>query len=188
MINVTVSNRVYYVSNEISANNAAGGDGRSTNAFDTLAAADTAAAANDTIFVFSGISATTPLTGGIALKNGQKLLGQGVALTFPVFGTIVAAGSQPLVQSPADTITVLANTANGDRTGIEIRGLDLESTAGNAIDVTSAEHAEPRRADQREHHLGRGRWKASTSTRARPERPRSTSTATRSPPRAPAST
>ena len=76
-INVTVSNIVDYVSNEIGANNAAGGDGRSTDAFDTLAAAVTAAAANDTIFVFSGISATTPLTGGIALQNGQKLLRRG---------------------------------------------------------------------------------------------------------------
>ena len=36
---------------------------------------------------------------------------------------------------------MLANTANGDRTGVEIRGLNLASTGGNAIDVTSADAA-----------------------------------------------
>ncbi len=137
-INITVSNMVRYVNNQTGANNPAGGDGRSTDAFETLAEAETASAANDIIFVFNGLTGTTPLTGGIALKNGQKLLGEGVGLTVGTFGSIVAAGSQPRVQSAGTTVAVLANTVNGNRTGVEIRGLDLQSTAGNAIDVTSA--------------------------------------------------
>ena len=79
-IQITVTNRVWYVSNLIDPNNAAGGDGRSTDAFDTLTAAETASAANDIIFVFNGDSQTTPL-GGITLKNGVKLHGEGVGLT-----------------------------------------------------------------------------------------------------------
>jgi Bacterial Ig-like domain/Bacterial Ig domain/FG-GAP-like repeat len=138
-INITVSNMVWYVNNQTGANNpAAGSDGRSTNAFETLAAAGTASAANDIIFVFNGDSATTPLTGGITVKNGQKLHGEGIGLTVGSFVNIVAAGTRPQIESAGNTIAVLANTANGDRTGVEIRGLDLNSTAGNAIDVTSA--------------------------------------------------
>jgi hypothetical protein len=137
-INVTVSNRVWYVRDLVDGNNPAGGDGRSTDAFETLAAAATASQANDTIFVFTGNTATTPLTGGIALKSGVKLHGEGVGLTVGSFGTIVPVGTQPRVTAAANTVTVLANTANGDRTGVEIRGLDLTSTSGNAIDVTSA--------------------------------------------------
>ena len=139
-IQITVTNRVWYVSNQISPNNAAGGDGRSTDAFETLALAETASAANDIIFVFNGDSQTTAL-GGITLKNGVKLHGEGVGLTVGTFGTIVPAGTAPRLTSAGDTIVVLANTANGDRTGVEIRGLNLASTGGNAIDVTSADAA-----------------------------------------------
>jgi Bacterial Ig-like domain/Bacterial Ig domain/FG-GAP-like repeat len=137
-INITVSNMVWYVNNQTGANNQPGGDGRSTDAFETLAEAEATSAANDIIFVFNGLTGTTPLTGGIALKNGQKLHGEGIGLTVGSFVSIVPAGSQPRIQSAGNTVAVLANTANGDRTGVEIRGLDLRSTAGNAIDVTSA--------------------------------------------------
>lgn len=136
-VNITVANRVWYVNNEISANNQAGGDGRSTDAFETLAAASTASSANDIIFVFDGDSATTPLAGGIALKSGQKLHGEGVGLTVGAL-SLVPVGTRPRITSAADTVTVLANTANGDRSGVEIRGFDLTSTGGSAIDVASA--------------------------------------------------
>jgi hypothetical protein len=138
-INITVSERVWYVNNLIDADNPAGGDGRSTNAFDTLSGAEAASGANDIIFVFAGDTAATPLNPGITLQNGQKLHGEGIGLTVTGFGTFVPAGAQPkIASSTGNAVTVLANTANGDRTGIEIRGLDLASTTANAIDVTSA--------------------------------------------------
>ena len=137
-IQITVTQRVWYVSNQLGPNNAAGGDGRSTDAFETLTGAETASAANDIIFVFNGDSQTTPL-GGITLKNGVKLHGEGIGLTVGTFGTIIPAGTAPRLTSAGNTIVVLANMANGDRTGVEIRGLSLASTGGNAIDVTSAD-------------------------------------------------
>jgi hypothetical protein len=89
--------------------------------------------------VFAGDTATNPLDPGITLQNGQKLHGEGIGLTITGFGTLVPAGAQPkIASSTGNAVTVLANTANGDRTGIEIRGLDLASTTANAIDVTSA--------------------------------------------------
>ena len=67
----------------IDANNAGGGDGRSTNAFDSIAAFNAATTNNgDIIFVFRGNTGTTPLAGA-PLKDGQKLWGQGIGLTVP---------------------------------------------------------------------------------------------------------
>lgn len=139
-VNITVGDRVWYVNNETGPNNAAGGDGRSTDAFETLSAAASAAGEDDIIFVFNGASGTTPLTGGIALANGQKLYGEGVGLTVGSL-SLVAAGTQPRIASAGDAVTVLASTSNGNRTGVEIRGLNLASSAGNAIDVTATDAA-----------------------------------------------
>ena len=164
-IQVTVGPRVWYTGNQIGPNNAAGGDGRSTDAFDTLTAAETASAANDIIFVFNGDSQTTPL-GGITLKNGQKLYGEGIGLTVAPFGTIVPAGTAPQLTSAGNTIAVLANTANGDRTDVEIRGLSLASTGGNAIDVTTATPRPSAYGSARTRSPARPR-KASTSTTGR---------------------
>jgi large repetitive protein len=139
-VTFTIAEMVWYVNNQVGPNNPAGGDGRSIDPFETLTAAETASGVNHIIFVFNGDSQTTPL-GGITLKNGQKLYGEGIGLTIAPFGTIVPAGTAPQLTSAGNTIAVLANTANGDRTGVEIRGLSLASTGGNAIDVTSADAA-----------------------------------------------
>ena len=136
-VQINVGELVWYVDNQTGPNNAVGGDGRSTDAWETLAAAEAASTPNSTIFVFNGLTATTPLSGSIALKNGQKLLGEGVGLTIAGFPTLVPSGTRPRISSAGDAVTVVANTANGDRTGVEIRGLNLASTGGNAIDVSS---------------------------------------------------
>ena len=60
-VNITVGEVVWYVNNQTGPNNAAGGDGRSTNAWETLAAAEAASTPNSTIFIFNGLTATTPL-------------------------------------------------------------------------------------------------------------------------------
>lgn len=77
-INVNAQ-RVWYVKN-----NAAAGNGRSSNPFNTLAAGQTASAANDTIYVFAGDGTTTGQNAGITLKDGQRLIGEGVDLTVAV--------------------------------------------------------------------------------------------------------
>jgi hypothetical protein len=136
-VRVTVGTVVWYVRDVVDERNAAGGDGRSTDAFETLAAAETASLASHTIFVFAGETAQTPLAGGIALKNGQRLIGEAVGLTVAPHGTLVAAGGRPRVASATGDAVSVPATA-GARTGIEIRGLEIAAPAGNAVDVTSA--------------------------------------------------
>ncbi|MCZ7651395.1 MAG: tandem-95 repeat protein [Thermoanaerobaculia bacterium] len=142
-VNIEVGPVVWYVRDVVDANNPAGGDGRSTDAFETLAAAESASAASQILFVFRGDTGTTPLGGGIALKNGQKLWGEGIGLTLPSFGTLVPAGSRPVIGNTTvggNGVTILANTANGNRTDVEVRGLSLSGHT-NAVDVTAANAA-----------------------------------------------
>jgi hypothetical protein len=140
-VNVTVTNVVWYVRDVVDANNAAGGDGRSTNAFETLADAQTASGNGHYIYVFEGNTATTPLVGGIALKDGQKLWGQGIDLDLPGFPDVVTATNKPRLRTTtASTDVVTVPATAGNRQNVEIRGLDLEATGAtsNAIDATSS--------------------------------------------------
>jgi hypothetical protein len=134
-VNVAVSSVVWYVRDVIDANNPAGGDGRSTNAFETLAPAQAASGNGSFIFVFAGNTATTPLAGPVVLKDGQKLFGEGVGLSVPGFAHVVAAGNRPQISNgTGDAVSVPATA--GNRNGVEIRGLDLRGMA-NAVDVTA---------------------------------------------------
>ncbi len=136
-VSLTVGQRVWYVRDLIDADNAAGGDGRSTDAFDSLAAL-AAATTNDgdILFVFRGDTGTTPLSGNVTLENGQKLWGQGIGLDVPGFGVVVAAGEKPRIDNGSgDTVTVSATA--GNRQDVEVRGLDL-SASGTAVKVSSS--------------------------------------------------
>lgn len=135
-VDLTVASRVWYVNNHTDANNPSGGDGRSTDAFETLAAADGAAGENDIIFVFAGDTATTPLTDGITLKNGQKLLGEGVGLTVGA-AALVPAGTRPRVASAGPAVQIAADTA--DLAGLEVRGLDLAAASTGPVIEASAD-------------------------------------------------
>jgi hypothetical protein len=143
-IEITVSDVVWYVRDAVDADNAAGGDGRSIDAFETLAAVEAASGPGDTIFIFRGDTETTPLDGGITLANEQKLIGEGVGLTLPSLGTLVPVGAQPRITNSATGghgVTVVADSSNGDRTAVEIRGLEISGNA-NAVHVSSADVAE----------------------------------------------
>jgi hypothetical protein len=134
-VNVTVGTVVWYVRDVVDAQNPAGGDGRSTDALESLAAAQAASGEGHVLFVFAGDTGTTPHAGGVVLKSGQKLLGEGVGLSVPPFGTLVPAGNRPhLTNAGGDAVTVPATA--GPRSDVEIRGLDLVA-GGNAIDVTA---------------------------------------------------
>jgi hypothetical protein len=135
-VQILIQNRVWYVRDRVDSLNLAGGDGRSTDAFETLAAAETASQAGDIIFIYRGDTGTTPLSGGITLKDGQKLWGEGFGLTVPGFGTLVAAGSRPRINNTGgDAVSVPATV--GNRQNVEIRGLDLQAS-GNAVKVSSS--------------------------------------------------
>jgi hypothetical protein len=138
-VNVNVSSRVWFIRDLVDANNPAGGDGRSSNAFDTIAAFNAALTNdNDIIFVLRGTTGTTPLAGGLTLRNGQKLHGEGIGLTVPSFGTVVPAGLKPRISNAGgDAVSVPATGAGANRQSVEIRGLDLSGSA-NAVDVTAS--------------------------------------------------
>jgi hypothetical protein len=103
-------------------------DGTAARPFDTVAAAITAAGNSQTVHV-RGATGDGVLTGGVTLKSGMKLLGEGVALTNTDVGsttaeTLFAAGSKPeLTSSGVDVVTLAANaqvaglTVNPDGAG-----------------------------------------------------------------------
>jgi hypothetical protein len=140
-VNVNVTDVVWYVRDVVDANNAAGGDGRSTNAFETLAAAASpVSGAGHYIYVFEGNTATTPQVGGISLVDGQKLWGQGIDLDIPSYPNLVIATNKARVRTTAASTNTVNVTTPGNRLNVEIRGLDLEATGAtsNAVDVTSS--------------------------------------------------
>ena len=119
-VTITVANRVWYVNNA-----GANGDGRSTTPFNTLALAQAASAINDVIFVHTGSGNYASIT----LKNGQQLIGRGVALI--VGGnTLLAAGTAPTLSATGTLVTLAQNNT--------VRGMTITSqTSGLGISGTS---------------------------------------------------
>ncbi|PKN94770.1 MAG: hypothetical protein CVU44_02890 [Chloroflexi bacterium HGW-Chloroflexi-6] len=131
---------VWYVNNDA----AAGGLGRSSDPFDTLAEAQAASAANQTIYVFHAGGDLTGQNAGILLKDGQRLIGEGVELTMPVVlvhqgvngpnpTSLKAAGSHPRIGNTGGNGISVSNDVPS-----EIRGLSI-SGFSNAIDLTIAD-------------------------------------------------
>jgi Bacterial Ig domain/FG-GAP-like repeat len=139
-VNLTLQERIWYVDGNV----AGPGTGTSSDPFSALPA--TAGDADDYIFVHD-----STVTGSITLLNGQKLYGEGFGLSInqslngnPAPVVLVAPGNSPAINATSgNAVGVLANTANGSLTNIEIRGLTLSTSAAssNAIDVTSANAA-----------------------------------------------
>lgn len=129
-ITITVSDRVWYVNNAA----AAGGDGRSTSPFQTLAPVNGAGgagdsdAANDFIYLFQGAS---PYTTGITLETGQQLIGNGVDLVVSTFNLRTGSPAQrPTISNGTGNIITLAsnNTVRGLNTG-DASGIDITGTS-----------------------------------------------------------
>ncbi len=132
-VTLTLAGRVWYVKN-----NGGGTNGQSQSPFTTLAAAAAASTANDIIFVYNGDGSNSGQNAGIALKNGQQLLGEINGLTVNAQTLVTAGGSRPTIGNAGGAgVTVAASTANGDRTGIFIKGLSIAGTT-NAVDISSA--------------------------------------------------
>jgi large repetitive protein len=129
--------RVVYVKN----NHGSAGTGRSHDPHKTLAAAETASVDGDTIYVYSGDATTTGQDAGITLKNGQKLIGQGVALNAPgtvngaVNPQLIAAGSKAWITHTTANGVTIATSAGVNRVDIEVRGLKIGGATGG-INIT----------------------------------------------------
>ena len=142
LVNLTLSERIWYVNGNV----AGPGTGTSAdpfNTFATIAAGDASDSddADDYIFVHD----STVAGAGIALETGQKFFGEdhGLAINQNLNGNgntvLVAPGTSPIFNATSgNALTILADTTNGNRLGIEIRGLTLSTSGANAIDVTSA--------------------------------------------------
>ncbi|HEX6085902.1 MAG TPA: Ig domain-containing protein, partial [Thermoanaerobaculia bacterium] len=138
-VTINLANRVWYVKNDAPA----GGNGRSTEPFDTLAEAQTASTANDIIYVYFGNGTNSGQNSGFVMKAGQKLYGQGIALVVNT-QTLVAAGSQPLIgNSAGDGVTATNLTGNIIR-GLNITGSDdgifMTTTGASAGDIEIADN------------------------------------------------
>jgi hypothetical protein len=122
-VTMTSTYRVWYV------DNAAGpGDGRDASPFNTLAGAEAASTAGETIFVRTGAA---PYDGGITLKTGQSLTGQGVPanVTATLNGqtvVLLAAGSAPTITKASGATIQLA-------TNNVVQGVNVNSAAGAGI-------------------------------------------------------
>jgi hypothetical protein len=143
---INVEHRVWYVRNDAAAD----GLGRSVDPFDTLAEAESASQAGDTIYLFAGNGATTGQSDGIVLKSGQRLIGEAVQLAAPAAVNIngvdgptlrQTTGNKPKIENdnapdaPGEDNGVSVPAITESATGVEIRGLEI-SGFDNGIDVT----------------------------------------------------
>ncbi len=122
-VTIQINGCVWYVNN-----NAAGNSGTSSAPFDSLAQAQTASSAGDTIFVEAGDGTTAGLGAGIALKDNQQLIGE--AATLQVGPDVLQAAA------PASRPTITNSNADvvGLASGNTVRGVQLDpSGAGNGI-------------------------------------------------------
>lgn len=135
---------IYFVDNTA----AAGGDGSREHPFNTLAGAQGAAGAYDTIYVLEGDGTTTSQDAGITLDDeGQRLLGSGVPLTLDASriripeGVARPADLDNFVLVPAAANPVITNTGGDGITvsadNVEVAGLTVDGAAQDGIAITA---------------------------------------------------
>lgn len=131
-VNITLVGEVWYVQN----NAAAGGTGRSIDPFDTLAEADSASGANDTVYIFRGDGTTTNQNAGISLGASQRVIGEGVALV--ATGTVNGVGT-PTLRGAGSTPIIGNSGGHGVTLGTDavLSGFDISNTSGAKISGTS---------------------------------------------------
>ena len=147
---------VWYVHNDpTDPANPPGGNGRSTDPLDLLSDgpldtapddAEDAAGIGDTLFVFRGDGTTAGQDRGIALVDGQALLGHRAATLVRGGLTIQTPGpgDRPKianVEPGGDGVSVVASLTAGDRRSIEIRGLEI-SGADDAVEIRATGSAD----------------------------------------------
>jgi hypothetical protein len=121
-VSLALAGRVWYVQSGGSDSHT----GESNAPFLTLGKAVSVSTSNDTIFLYSGNDANL---GAAALKQGQSLIGEGVALVVNS-KTLVAAGSFPTLGGTL--------TASGI-TGLTVNGLSSSTGASTAVSLTNSD-------------------------------------------------
>ncbi|MCR1782297.1 tandem-95 repeat protein [Nocardioides carbamazepini] len=128
-VSIALAGCVWYVSND-----AAGDAGTSTAPFNTLAQAQAASLAGQTIYVLGGDGTGAGYDAGVTLKADQRLVGQAVALSI---GTSTLA---PAVPSSRPRLTAMSGSVVNLNAGNTVTGLLLDpSGAGSAIDGGSTD-------------------------------------------------
>jgi hypothetical protein len=144
-VTIHVNKRVLYVKN----NAGAGGSGRVDAPYNTLATAAAAAVDNDALYVFTGDGTTSNQNAGVTLShNGERLIGEGVALTASgIYNSVSnpalrAAGTRPKIGNSAGngvTVTGVGTISNLEVSGVEvssatINGVLINNVAGMTMD------------------------------------------------------
>jgi VCBS repeat-containing protein len=127
---------VRYVKNNVGT----AGNGTSASPHQTLAAAITASAAGELIYVMEGDGTNTNYGGSNLMKANQSLWGQGVDLDVTttnsvVLNDLILATNRPIIGPDGgalETIRVL------NVTGVDVRGLRINGGTSNALDVTTS--------------------------------------------------
>jgi hypothetical protein len=120
VLSLPIDNQVWYVRN----NAPAGGDGTSDGPFDTLAEAETASSAGDSVYVFDGDNTPTNLDTGYLMEANERLVGEhaGISLDPDGPGPLTlqnlhpgSAGAYPtLTTTAAEDVVSLASGATLD--------------------------------------------------------------------------
>jgi hypothetical protein len=124
-VSVALGERAWFVENDAGA----GGTGRSTDPFDTIAEAETASNANDTVYVFEGDGTTAGLSTGYTMGGaGERLIGEAADLAMDPDGAGPlgsetyfggeAARRPTLTDLNADVVELGANAV--------VRGVDVD--------------------------------------------------------------
>jgi hypothetical protein len=120
-VSLALAGRVWYVKSGGSDSNT----GQSQAPFLTLGKAASVSTSNDTIFLYSGNDANL---GAASLKQGQSLIGQGVALVVNS-RTLVSAGTFPTLGG-----TLTASSING----LTVNGVSMSTSGTPAVTFTNA--------------------------------------------------
>jgi hypothetical protein len=145
-VTIHVAKRILYVKN-----NGGGSTGRVDSPYTTLAAAQAVSADNDTIYVFIGDGTNNGQSVGVILShNGERLIGEGVALNAAgTYNSVLnpqlrgAGNTRPQISNAAGsavTITGVGTISNLEASGINILSAGAEgvnATAVNGLTMTS---------------------------------------------------
>jgi hypothetical protein len=130
-VTVNVSNMIWFINNDPAA--PVGNDGRLTSPFNSLSSFTTTAgdASGDVVFIYE--SGHGNYTGGITLKNSQKLIGQGVDLSSNLGFTLAPfSNSLPGVTSNP-TITNSSGNGVALGSGNTVKGVTIGNTSGAGL-------------------------------------------------------
>ncbi len=135
-VNITIVDMIWYVNGSA----AAGGNGTSIAPFNSFASLNGPGgsgdvdAAGSTIFVHD-----SNVIGGIGLETNQKLWGEGVGLS--TTANLNGNGSPQVLVAPGVRARIFGGAGDAVSvvgvTGVDVAGLDLNSTGSNGVDVTS---------------------------------------------------